>query len=109
MLAALLLLGFSGFALYYVYVLHGDPLECGCFGGIIGSQLGLSTALRNLGQDRLVRDAVSQSVKRVLLKASVAPSVRLDRDTLVVSASLSSEMGGRLPASELRHAIERAL
>ena len=48
-LAALLLLGFSGFALYYVYVLHGDPLECGCFGGIIGSQLGLSTALRNLG------------------------------------------------------------
>jgi hypothetical protein len=48
-LAALLLLGFSGFALYYVYVLHGDPLECGCFGGIIGSQLGLTTALRNLG------------------------------------------------------------
>jgi hypothetical protein len=48
-LAASLLLGFSGFALYYVYVLHGDPLECGCFGGIIGSQLGLKTALRNLG------------------------------------------------------------
>jgi hypothetical protein len=48
-LAALLLLGFSGFALYYVYALHGDPLECGCFGGIIGSQLGLKTALRNLG------------------------------------------------------------
>ena len=47
-LAALLLLGFSGFALYYVYVLHGEPLECGCFGGIIGSQLGLKTALRNL-------------------------------------------------------------
>ena len=49
LLAALLLIGFSGFALYYVYVLHGDPLECGCFGGIIGSQLGLKTALRNLG------------------------------------------------------------
>jgi hypothetical protein len=49
LLAALMLLGFSGFALYYVYVLHGDPLECGCFGGIIGSQLGLKTALRNLG------------------------------------------------------------
>src|SRR5258708_39706761 len=49
LLAALLLVGFSGFALYYVYVLHGDPLECGCFGGIIGSQLGLKTALRNLG------------------------------------------------------------
>src|SRR6476469_4152454 len=48
-LAALLLLGFSGFALYYVYVLHGEPLECGCFGGIIGSQLGVKTALRNLG------------------------------------------------------------
>jgi hypothetical protein len=49
LLSALLLLGFSGFALYYVYVLHGEPLECGCFGGIIGSQLGLKTALRNLG------------------------------------------------------------
>lgn len=48
-LAAVLLLGFSGFALYYVYVLHGEPLECGCFGGIIGSQLGVKTALRNLG------------------------------------------------------------
>jgi hypothetical protein len=48
LLAALLLVGFSGFALYYVYVLHGEPLECGCFGGIIGSQLGLKTALRNL-------------------------------------------------------------
>jgi hypothetical protein len=48
-LAALLLIGFSAFALYYVYVLHGEPLECGCFGGIIGSQLGLKTALRNLG------------------------------------------------------------
>jgi len=46
--AALMLLGFSGFALYYVYVLHGEPLECGCFGNIIGSQLGLKTALRNL-------------------------------------------------------------
>jgi hypothetical protein len=44
----LLLAGFSAFALYYVYVLHGEPLECGCFGGIIGSQLGLKTALRNL-------------------------------------------------------------
>jgi len=47
--AALLLIGFSSFALYYVYVLHGEPLECGCFGGIIGSQLGVKTALRNLG------------------------------------------------------------
>jgi hypothetical protein len=28
--------------------LHGEPLECGCFGGIIASQLGVKTALRNL-------------------------------------------------------------
>jgi hypothetical protein len=48
-LAALMLIGFSGFALYYVYVLHGEALECGCFGKIIGSQLGVTTALRNLG------------------------------------------------------------
>ena len=46
--AAALLIGFSAFALYYVYALHGEPLECGCFGRIIGSQLGLTTALRNL-------------------------------------------------------------
>jgi hypothetical protein len=48
LLSALLLVGFAGYALYYVYVLHGEPLECGCFGGIIASQLGVSTALRNL-------------------------------------------------------------
>ena len=47
--AGLMLIGFSAFALYYVYVLHGEPLECGCFGNIIGSQLGVKTALRNLG------------------------------------------------------------
>ena len=46
--AAFLLLAFAGYALYYVYVLHGEPLECGCFGGIIASQLGVTTALRNL-------------------------------------------------------------
>ncbi len=45
---AALLLAFAGYALYYVYVLSGEPLECGCFGGIIASQLGVSTALRNL-------------------------------------------------------------
>ena len=44
-----LLIGFSAFALYYVYVLHGEALECECFGKIIASQLGVSTALRNLG------------------------------------------------------------
>ena len=46
--AALLLIGFSAFALYYTYGLHGEALECGCFGNIIGSQLGVKTALRNL-------------------------------------------------------------
>jgi uncharacterized integral membrane protein len=46
--AAALLLGFAGYAIYYVYGLHGEPLECGCFGGIIASQLGVKTALRNL-------------------------------------------------------------
>ena len=46
--AAVLLIGFASYALYYVYGLHGEPLECGCFGGIIASQLGVKTALRNL-------------------------------------------------------------
>jgi hypothetical protein len=46
--AAILLIGFASYALYYVYALHGEPLECGCFGGIIASQLGVKTALRNL-------------------------------------------------------------
>ena len=46
--SAVLLLGFASYALYYVYGLHGEPLECGCFGGIIASQLGVKTALRNL-------------------------------------------------------------
>jgi hypothetical protein len=47
-MSAALLLGFAAFALFYVYVLKGEPLECGCFGGIIASQLGVKTALRNL-------------------------------------------------------------
>jgi hypothetical protein len=47
-LSAILLVGFAAYALYYVYALNGEPLECGCFGGIIASQLGVSTALRNL-------------------------------------------------------------
>src|SRR5256885_16940764 len=41
-----LLVFFAGFALYYVYVLKGEALECGCFGGVIASQFGVSTALR---------------------------------------------------------------
>lgn len=48
LVAAVLLVGFAAYALYYVYVLHGEPLECGCFGRLIASQLGVSTALRNL-------------------------------------------------------------
>ena len=48
LLAATLLLAFAAYALYYVYVLHGEPLECGCFGRLIASQLGVATALRNL-------------------------------------------------------------
>jgi len=48
LIAALMLVGFAGYALYYVYVLHGEPLECGCFGRILGSQLGVKTTLRNL-------------------------------------------------------------
>jgi len=48
LLAGMLLVGFASYALYYVYALHGEPLECGCFGGIIASQLGVKTALRNL-------------------------------------------------------------
>lgn len=47
--AGLLLMGFSAFALFYTYGLQGEALECGCFGNIIGSQLGVTTALRNLG------------------------------------------------------------
>ena len=46
--SAALLVGFAAYALYYVYVLNGEPLECGCFGRLIASQLGVSTALRNL-------------------------------------------------------------
>ncbi|HJR09660.1 MAG TPA: MauE/DoxX family redox-associated membrane protein [Pyrinomonadaceae bacterium] len=47
-LTAAMLIGFALYGLYYVYVMKGEPLECGCFGGIIGSQLGVKTALRNL-------------------------------------------------------------
>lgn len=47
--AAGLLLGFAGYALYFRFGLHiTEGPECGCFGGIIKSQLGVKTALRNL-------------------------------------------------------------
>lgn len=49
LLAGGLLIGFSAFALYYRFGLgYPEGLECGCFGGIIASQLGVTTALRNL-------------------------------------------------------------
>ncbi len=49
LIAAIMLVGFSAFALYYRYGLGNlEGLECGCFGGIIASQLGVTTALRNL-------------------------------------------------------------
>jgi hypothetical protein len=47
--SAALLTGFAGYALYYRYGLgNAEGLECGCFGGLIGNQLGVTTALRNL-------------------------------------------------------------
>jgi hypothetical protein len=49
MWSAILLAGFAGYALYYRYGLGNvEGLECGCFGGLIGNQLGVTTALRNL-------------------------------------------------------------
>lgn len=49
MWSAALLMGFAGYALYYRYGMGNvEGLECGCFGGLIGSQLGVTTALRNL-------------------------------------------------------------
>jgi hypothetical protein len=71
LLSAVMLIGFAGYALYYRYGLgNAEGLECGCFGGLIGSQLGVSTALRNLlllipaalvifGLPRLKRDGAS--------------------------------------------------
>lgn len=48
-LSGALLAGFAGYALYYRYGLGNlEGLECGCFGGLIGNQLGVTTALRNL-------------------------------------------------------------
>lgn len=73
--AALLLIGFSAFALYYRFGLgYPEGLECGCFGGIIASQLGVTTALRNLalllpallvvfGYKRLTVSPPSDSIK----------------------------------------------
>lgn len=49
MWAGVLLVTFAAYAIYYRYGLgNAEGLECGCFGNIIGSQLGVTTALRNL-------------------------------------------------------------
>ena len=41
--SAALLIGFAGYALFYRFGLgNAEGLECGCFGGIIGSQLGVT-------------------------------------------------------------------
>jgi hypothetical protein len=69
-LSALLLMGFAGYALYYVYVLNGEPLECGCFGGIIASQLGVKTALRNLA---LLLPAILVIIGYKQTRSAVAP------------------------------------
>lgn len=48
-LAALMLFVFACYALYFRYGMgNTEGLDCGCFGKIISSQLGVSTALRNL-------------------------------------------------------------
>lgn len=48
-LCGVMLMTFAFYALYYRYGLGNvEGLECGCFGGIMASQLGLTTALRNL-------------------------------------------------------------
>lgn len=48
-LCGVMLMTFAFYALYYRYGLGNiEGMECGCFGGIMASQLGLTTALRNL-------------------------------------------------------------
>jgi len=78
--AGALLLGFAGFALYYVYVIHGEPLECGCFGGIIGSQLGVKTALRNLGLLLPVLLVLFGYRRRTRAAETAAPNITSEAD-----------------------------
>jgi uncharacterized membrane protein YphA (DoxX/SURF4 family) len=80
--AAVLLIGFAAYALYYVYVLHGEPLECGCFGRLIASQLGVSTALRNLAL--LVPCALVLLARRA---ARAAAGVEAEQSSSLSSAS----------------------
>jgi hypothetical protein len=80
--AGALLLGFAGFALYYVYVIHGEPLECGCFGGIIGSQLGVKTALRNLGLLLPVLLVLLGYRRRIRAAEAGAPNITNEADVV---------------------------
>jgi hypothetical protein len=80
--AGALLLGFAGFALYYVYVIHGEPLECGCFGGIIGSQLGVKTALRNLGLLLPVLLVLFGYRRRIRAAEAGAPNITNEADVV---------------------------
>jgi hypothetical protein len=81
--AGALLIGFAGYALYYVYVLHGEPLECGCFGGIIASQLGVKTTLRNL--------ALLVPVLIVFVGYRRTQPLPLQRDTFELSSGAAVE------------------
>ena len=46
--ATLLLFSFTVYPLYYLYIFGGGELECSCFGGIIASERGASTVVRNV-------------------------------------------------------------
>ena len=46
--ATILLFTFTVYPLYYLHVFGGGALECSCFGGIIASERGASTAVRNV-------------------------------------------------------------
>lgn len=77
LLGAALLIAFSAFAIYYRYGLgYPEGLECGCFGGIIGSQLGVTTALRNLA---LLIPCAFVLVGYRPGKAQAGPAINLDR------------------------------
>lgn len=46
--ATILLFSFTVYPLYYLYIFGGGELECSCFGGIIASERGVSTVVRNV-------------------------------------------------------------
>ena len=83
--AGLLLMGFSAFALFYTYGLQGEALECGCFGNIIGSQLGVKTALRNLG---VPGSGVDCFLRRASQKPAVAKALAKSRQRATAGGCL---------------------